>query len=86
MSVLEDDSYRQVRKLLVEDDIVKAMAAEIITGPEEMKNLIHRDGTPRHEFIGAANNEYDRRGGEISNRHIGAVAEAILVIARGELA
>jgi hypothetical protein len=62
------------------------MAAELVSSPYEMKNLIHEGGGPRMTFMTMANDEYDKRGGKIDARHIGAVAEAILIILKGEMA
>lgn len=88
MNVIEADHYRDEEKLLMQDGHVKSMVDEIIethTG-DPLAEFFHDDGTPRHEFMGAANAEYARRGGRDA-RSLGGVARAIralLVAAQAE--
>lgn len=75
--VLEADHYREARKALAADDIVRKMASEV---PDVAKNsLVHEGGGPRFEMMQLANGEYEARGGT-TKAHIGAVAEAIIII------
>ncbi|QAY03008.1 hypothetical protein SEA_GEMMA_82 [Mycobacterium phage Gemma] len=75
MAVIESEEYEETRQRLTQDPIVIAMA-------EDVRNLnrdqiAHEGGTPRFEFMQAANQEYAMRGGT-DGGHIGAIAEAII--------
>jgi hypothetical protein len=69
--------YAETEARLMRDPIVIAMAE----GVREMNpaDLAHGDGTPRHEFMLAANDEYRKRGGS-DGGHLGAIASAILAL------
>lgn len=75
MTAIRSKDYDVAEQLLVNDPIVHAMAAGLVK--EDRDSLAHPGGTPRHEFMGTANREYDRRGGQ-HHAHIGAVAHALL--------
>ncbi|WP_433444632.1 hypothetical protein [Nonomuraea sp. CA-141351] len=76
-----DPSHAEIEKKLAADPIVQAMAEGLRGVPIE--NLAHDGGTPRHEFMGAANDEYRKRGGQIGG-HLGAVARALLQLLKAE--
>lgn len=78
MSTIRAAHYDQTVTQLVADPIVHALARGV--AETDRDELAHDEGTPRHEFMGAANREYVARGGEVAGRHIGAVAEAILAL------
>lgn len=82
IAVIESPEYEATRQRLVEDPIVRALAAELTAGIAEghttMGALVHGDGSPRFEMMQRCNSEYARRGG--TGGHIGAVAEAIVRI------
>lgn len=78
MGAIEAGHYGEAVQQLMADPIVIAMAAEMRGYPREQ--LAHDDGSPRFEFMQAANRQYDKRGGTI-HAHIGAVAEALLKLA-----
>ena len=74
---IEAAHYEQTRQRLLGDPIVVRMAAELRSMDRTM--LVHDDGSPRWDFMRAANDEYRRRGGDQNAPlHIGAVAEAIV--------
>lgn len=75
--MIRDTHYDEVEAQLRDDPIVIDMAATL---PDEPMEFLHEDGTPRFEFMQAANREYDRRGGTITERHIGAVARALWLV------
>jgi hypothetical protein len=81
MPILEDSHYEESRKALMQDPIVQDMARGLEGHPIE--ELAHESGTPRHEFMLAANREYHERGG-LAPGHLGAVAEALLRLRKGE--
>ena len=61
------------------------MAAELASGVRAgrvtTQSLFHNDGSPRFELMQRTNAEYVNRGGDDTPpRHIGAVAEAIVLI------
>lgn len=75
--VTEAAHYGEARRRLVNDPIVRSMADGVRV---VKRNVIqHENGTPRFEFMQAANDTYARRGGTY-RAHLGAVAEAILMI------
>lgn len=71
--------YDEAVNRLVDDPVVRAMAADLIAAEVRMELLAHDDGTPRFEFMNGANAEYRARGGT-DGAHIGAIGEAILKI------
>jgi hypothetical protein len=77
MATIQAKHYETARRVLMNDLIVQDMAGGLRDVP--LNELQHEDGTPRFEFMQAANNEYDRRGGT-NHAHIGAVAEALLTL------
>ncbi|QDM57665.1 hypothetical protein SEA_GROUPTHINK_85 [Mycobacterium phage Groupthink] len=78
MAVIEAKHYEETRQRLSKDPLVIALAEEIRGLPREQ--MVHEDsGTPRFEFMQAANREYRRRGGT-DGGHIGAIAEAVIRI------
>jgi hypothetical protein len=83
IAVIESPEYEATRQRLVEDPIVKALAAELSSGIAEghttKADMLHDDGAPRFEMMQRCNAEYARRGG-VAGGHIGAVAEAIVRI------
>lgn len=80
MAVLESAEYGHRRRMLAGSDTVRQMAAGLAGVPRE--ECAHDDGTPLFEFMMAANREYDarRRPGDPEPGHIGAVAEAVLMV------
>lgn len=83
-AVLESPEYAATRARLTEDPIVQAMAAELYAGVRAghvtSAQLFHDDdGSPRFELMQRTNTEYARRGGT-GQGHIGAIAEAIVLI------
>jgi hypothetical protein len=72
---IESKDYEETRRRLVKDPIIQDMAGGLLDVPRDQ--LAHDDGTPRFEFMMAANREYSSRGGT-DGGHIGAVAEALL--------
>lgn len=71
------NEYREEHQRLIDDPIIAAMAVGLRDVP--MDEMAHDGGTPRHEFMGAANAEYRSRGGEASFS-IGGVANALLTL------
>jgi len=78
---IEAEHYGQTRKALKADPIIRDMAGGLAGVP--MSELVHEEGTPRHEFMMAALREYQARGGQIGT-HIGGPAEALLELLREE--
>ncbi len=74
---IEAAHYGKARQKLKDETIVQDMAQGLAGVP--LERLMHPDGTARFEFMGAANDEYRRRGGT-SQAHIGAVAESLLIL------
>jgi hypothetical protein len=68
--------YGETERQLMNDHIVIAMAHGLIEAPHGY--IVHDNGQPRFEFMQAANREYESRGGTNNNRHIGAIANAIV--------
>lgn len=82
MTVIRDHSYDAIEQTLAADPIVIGMAAGVANMPRQ--DLAHEDGTPRFEFMQAANREYDNRGGRKDlPAHIGAVARAVIIVLDG---
>ena len=77
MTVIRAAHYGETEARLANDPIVIAMAAGLSGVSRDQ--MCHDDGTPRHEFMGAANREYRSRGGK-DGGHIGAVAHALLKV------
>lgn len=77
MTAIRSADYAVAEARLAQDPIVLAMAAGLAHEPREQ--LAHDGGTPRHEFMGAANREYYERGGTDVG-HLGAVARALLAV------
>lgn len=75
MTVIESEDYEHTRQRLMKDPIVIAMAKGLANEPKS--SLQHHLGTPRFDFMMAANKEYRERGGT-DGGHIGAIAEALL--------
>lgn len=64
ITVIEAPHYEETRKALAADPIIQAMAEELRQAPPEVRaTFAHDDGTPRHDFMLAANREYRSRGG-----------------------
>lgn len=74
---IEAEHYDEARRILRDDPIVQDMARGLAGTNRSF--LAHDNGTPRFEFMNAANREYAARGGT-HQAHIGAVAEALLLI------
>jgi hypothetical protein len=86
MAVLESADYAKSRQRLIADPIVRAMAVGLNRDKSlSYKALIHEDGTPRMDFMLGANSEYAKRAGHEANAHIGAVAEALLLVLEGKV-
>lgn len=80
--VIESPTYAATRQRLAADPIVKTMAAELAAGiraGHTTRQLFHDDGSPRFELMQRTNAEYARRGGT-GQGHIGAIAEAIVLV------
>lgn len=80
---IESADYEQTRQRLMKDPDVRSMALGIahavIYGVATKNNLVHEDGSPRHEFMMRCNDQYRRMGGNQTNPlHIGAIAEVIV--------
>jgi hypothetical protein len=74
-AVIEAAHYAEARSKLMADPIVVNMylgLADVAT-----IDMAHEDGTPRFEFMQAANRTYAGRGGT-NQAHLGAVAEALI--------
>lgn len=85
VGVIESEQYATTRTRLTQDPVVRAMAAELYAGIRAGKvtsaSLFHDDGSPRFELMQRTNAEYVARGGESNEaRHIGAIAEAIVLV------
>lgn len=81
MATIRADHYREDVDRLIADPIVRDMAGGL--AGESIANLTHDDGTPRFEFLLAANAEYTRRAGHGANAHLGGVPEALVAILLG---
>lgn len=69
--------YSETEQRLAEDPIVHDLAAGLLR--EDRAELAHEDGTPRHEFMGAANARYRELGGT-DGGHLGAIPSALLAL------
>jgi hypothetical protein len=67
--------YDETESRLASDPIVLEMARGLVTVPRDQ--MAHEDGSPRFEFMQAANAQYRKMGG-CDGGHIGAVASALL--------
>lgn len=76
---IEAAHYGEARQKLREDRIVQGLAIGLYGVP--LDDLAHPDGTPRFEFMGAANREYAARGGT-NQAHLGAVAEVLIELVK----
>lgn len=79
---IEAEHYEETRLRLIQDPIVRDMAKTLPGPGSSMDHILHEDGTPRFQFMQAANNEYRSRGGK-DGGHIGAIAEALIRILNG---
>jgi len=79
MPALEAAHYQETRDRLINDPIVQDMAVTITA--DMLPDITHDSGSPRFEFMLPANDEYRKRGGT-DGGHIGAIAEAILMIVK----
>lgn len=77
-AVVEAPHYREEVDALKADPIVAAMAREL--GAVELEKVAHEDGSPRFDFMCAANQQYSKRGGK-GAKSIGGVAKAVLALA-----
>lgn len=77
MTLIPDPSHGEVEEALAADPIIQDMAKGLYGHP--YNELAHEGGAPRHEFMGAANDEYRKRGGLIEG-HMGAVGRALLLV------
>ena len=81
ITVIEAEHYEDARQRLMRDPIIIEMAK----GLEDVAmEKMESGGTPLHEFMLAANREYDKRGGKEPNLHLGAVPEALLRLVKAE--
>jgi hypothetical protein len=78
---IEAKHYAASRRHLYDDIIVCDMAQGL--RDVALDTIQHDDGTPRFEFMQAANAEYAKRGGKY-HAHIGAVAEALLMLIKDQ--
>lgn len=77
MTVIQAAHYGETEERLTHDPIIIAMAMGLRDIPR--KELAHDSGTPRHEFMLAANAQYCERGGT-DGGHLGAVPKALLML------
>jgi hypothetical protein len=77
MATIRAAHYNEAIRKLMADPLIRDMVVGLATEPIDA--LQHKDGTPRFEFMQAANREYESRGGTFK-AHIGAVAEALLFL------
>lgn len=81
-SAILSDDYRTEQTNLLADPIIADMAAGMNPpgwSGTPWSEIMHPGGTPRHEFMLAANAEYRARGGTQSFS-IGGVAHALITI------
>lgn len=76
-TVIKAKHYDETEARMAKDPVIIAMAHGLANEPRE--KLAHDDGTPRFEFMQAANKEYAARGGT-DGGHIGAAARALLQV------
>lgn len=72
---IQANHYGKTVKALKADPIIIGMVEGVSNVP--MDQLQHEDGTPRHNLMMRALDEYHRQNGKIDT-HIGGPAEAIL--------
>lgn len=80
---IESAQYEETRQILMKDQHIIEMAAEMMRHPENWTwdELVHESGTPKNIFMMAALEEYRARaGGDAQHSHIGGPAEAIIRI------
>lgn len=87
MGAIEGDSYREEQRMLKEDPIIQAMAREIVRDYADIRDFLDsstHDGTaPMFGFMGAASDEYRRRGPDPDHgRTIGGPARAVIALVR----
>lgn len=75
MSMIVSDDDREEEAALMADPILIGMATEF-EADVDLSEFYHDDGTPRSPFMGVANEEYRKRGGEHS-RSLGGVGRAL---------
>ena len=75
MTVIRSKEYDDAELRLMKDPIVYAMSRGLAGVPRDQ--MVHENGTPRFEFMMAANNEYRARGGT-DGMAIGTIAHALL--------
>lgn len=75
VTIIEAKEYEEARQRLAKDPIIIAMAHGLANVPRE--EIAHEDGTPRHEFMLAANREYRERGGE-DGYALGTIPDALI--------
>ena len=73
---IESEDYQLNRERMFNERIVRDMAVGLRETPTAQ--LINSDGRPSLDFMMAANNEYQSRGGQLA--HIGCVAEALIAL------
>jgi hypothetical protein len=86
--VIEHPAYIATRERLMKDDMVQIMCLELAAGVESdeipMADLVNPNGSPTFRFINLANRTYrarcNRAGVVPDGGHVGAVAEAILML------
>ena len=73
MAVIEAKHYGEARKRLARDPIVLNMALDIAEGIKakkvKLEQFTHESGTPRFEFMQAANSQYDKAGRQGPRAH-----------------
>ncbi|HEX4399669.1 MAG TPA: hypothetical protein VH136_18665 [Trebonia sp.] len=74
---LRDESYDAAVRALAAEPVVREMAASLLNPDAE---LLEPDGTPTYAFMMNARGEYEFRTGHAAAGHIGAVAEALMLI------
>lgn len=81
--VIESDSYRDEKRELKADPIIRALAAEVREGLDAgavtMDEFTHESGAPVYVFMLGASEEYRKRGGKDAHS-IGGPARAILAL------
>lgn len=77
ITVITSNEHREAVDKLVADPILQDMLIGLRNVPDA--EIMHEDGQPRWEFIGAANERYEREGGQ-HGAFIGSVAHAIIRI------
>ena len=86
-TVIESAEYAKTRREVACDNVLIYMYVEPNGygddfGAIPLENLVH-DGdytSPKWDFIRMADQAYDKRGGTVKNRHLGAVAETLMAV------